>query len=110
MKKLWNSFKIAFAMYSKIPMPQSEWTEENMAYAMCFFPVVGVIIGALVLSGRAACRSVKGKRNLIRQSVFFGSPDGVTGSDQWRYPHGRISGYTGCIKLLAAEREASGNP
>ena len=47
MKKLWNSFKIAFAMYSKIPMPQSEWTEENMSYAMCFFPWVGAVTGGM---------------------------------------------------------------
>lgn len=47
MKQLWNSFKIAFAMYSKIPMPQSDWTRENMRYIMCFFPLIGVIIGAL---------------------------------------------------------------
>ena len=25
MKSLWNSFKIAFAMFSKIPVPQAEW-------------------------------------------------------------------------------------
>ena len=30
MKSLWNSFKIAFSMFSKIPVPQAEWTEENM--------------------------------------------------------------------------------
>ena len=43
--RLWNSFKIAFSMYSRIPMPQSEWTEENMSYAMCFFPLIGGVIG-----------------------------------------------------------------
>ena len=32
MKRLWNSFKIAFAMYSKIPMPQADWEKENMLY------------------------------------------------------------------------------
>lgn len=47
MKKLYNSFLIAFSMYSKIPMPQCEWTEENMAYAMCFFPWVGAVLGAV---------------------------------------------------------------
>ncbi|MDD3571028.1 MAG: adenosylcobinamide-GDP ribazoletransferase, partial [Lachnospiraceae bacterium] len=36
---------IALAMYSKIPVPQAEWNEKNMKYAMCFFPLVGVIIG-----------------------------------------------------------------
>lgn len=47
MKQLFNSLKIAIAMYSKIPMPQCDWSKENMRYAMCFFPVVGAIIGAL---------------------------------------------------------------
>ncbi len=45
---LWNGFKIAFSMYSKIPMPQSEWSKENMKYALGFLPLVGVVIGALV--------------------------------------------------------------
>lgn len=35
-------------MYSKIPMPQSEWTEENMSFAMCFFPWVGAVIGLVI--------------------------------------------------------------
>ena len=45
MKPWWNSFKIAFSMYSKVPMPKSEWTKENMRYIMCLFPLIGVIIG-----------------------------------------------------------------
>ena len=49
MKSLWNSFKIAFAMFSKIPVPQAEWTEENMRYMLCFFPFVGVAAGILTL-------------------------------------------------------------
>lgn len=44
---IFNSLIIAIAMYSKIPMPQAEWNEKNMRYAMCFFPLVGVIIGVL---------------------------------------------------------------
>lgn len=36
---------IAFAMYSKIPMPMVEWNKKNMKYALCFFPAVGVVIG-----------------------------------------------------------------
>lgn len=47
MKALWNAFKIAFSMYSKIPMPKSSWTKENMRYVMCFFPLVGLVSGAL---------------------------------------------------------------
>ena len=45
---LWNGFKIAFSMYSKIPMPSSEWSKENMKYALGFLPLVGVVIGAIV--------------------------------------------------------------
>ena len=42
---MWNSFKIAFSMYSKIPMPKTDWNKENMKYALCFFPLVGLAIG-----------------------------------------------------------------
>ena len=34
-------------MYSRIPMPRSEWTDENKSYAMCFFPWIGAVIGLL---------------------------------------------------------------
>ncbi|MCC8141559.1 MAG: adenosylcobinamide-GDP ribazoletransferase [Lachnospiraceae bacterium] len=44
---LLKSCAIAIAMYSKIPMPQFEWEEKEMRYAVCFFPLVGVAIGAL---------------------------------------------------------------
>lgn len=44
----WQSMKIAFAMYSKIPMPHTEWTDKNLAYAFCFFPLVGLPIGGLL--------------------------------------------------------------
>lgn len=43
-----SSLIIAFAMYTKIPMPRVEWTEEKMKYAICFFPLIGVVIGAIV--------------------------------------------------------------
>ena len=48
MKKIWNSFLIAFAMFSKIPVPRADWDKENMRYMMCFFPLIGVVIGALL--------------------------------------------------------------
>ena len=41
-----NACIIAFAMYSKIPMPKADWEKENMKYAMCFFPWVGAVIGS----------------------------------------------------------------
>ncbi len=42
-----RSFFIAIANYSAIPVPQFEWREEDMRYTLCFFPVVGIVIGVL---------------------------------------------------------------
>jgi adenosylcobinamide-GDP ribazoletransferase len=46
---MWESFVIAFATYSKIPMPRVEWKEKSMRYSMCFFPLVGVVEGIISL-------------------------------------------------------------
>ena len=50
-----KSICVAFSMYSKIPMPRVEWNEKNMKYAMCFFPLVGAVIGGLMLLVRFLC-------------------------------------------------------
>ncbi len=39
---------IAFSMYSKIPMPQFQWKDEDMKYMLCFFPWIGAVIGGSV--------------------------------------------------------------
>lgn len=44
-----QSLIIAFAMYSKLPMPQVDWNEKNMRYAFCWFPFIGLVIGGLEL-------------------------------------------------------------
>ena len=50
-----RSFAIAFSMYSKIPMPRVSWRDEGMKYALCFFPLIGLVIGGVyLLFGRAA--------------------------------------------------------
>ena len=67
MTALWNSFKIAFSMYSKIPVPQSEWTKENMRYVMCFLPIIGAVIGGLVY-GWALLASVLG---IVGKTSFY---------------------------------------
>ena len=43
-----ESCLIAISMYSKIPVPQVEWTKEKMSHAMCFFPLVGAAQGCLL--------------------------------------------------------------
>lgn len=47
MKGVFNGLLIALSMYSKIPVPQAEWNERNMRYALCFFPLVGAVIGGI---------------------------------------------------------------
>ena len=34
---------VAFGMFSAIPVPQPQWNERNMRYALCAFPLVGVV-------------------------------------------------------------------
>ena len=43
-----KSSAIAFSIYSKIPVPQFEWKEEDMKYMLCFFPSIGAVIGGFV--------------------------------------------------------------
>lgn len=45
----------ALAMYSRIPVPRVEWREENRRYALCFFPVIGAVIGGLLVGWRLLC-------------------------------------------------------
>ena len=45
---------IALAMYSKLPAPYVEWDKKSLSWALCFFPVVGVVIGFLLLAIWAA--------------------------------------------------------
>lgn len=46
--RLIQSFLIAFATYSRIPMPRADWSDENRRYAMCFFPLIGAVIGGVL--------------------------------------------------------------
>lgn len=45
----WKSLKIAFSMYSRVPVPHTDWSQENLRYALCFLPLVGVPIGLLLV-------------------------------------------------------------
>lgn len=41
-----ETIQVAFAMYSALPMPQPEWNKDNMRYAMCAFPLIGLVCAA----------------------------------------------------------------
>lgn len=50
-----RSFFIAFSMYSKIPVPQFAWKEEDMKYIFCFFPWIGALIGGCIYLWNYLC-------------------------------------------------------
>lgn len=49
LRNIFSSLFVALAMYSKLPVPQVEWQKKNMAYALAFFPLVGVLCAAWLL-------------------------------------------------------------
>ena len=51
-----KSLIIAFAMYSKLPMPRVEWEKRALSWALCFFPLVGAVIGAVLYGWMALAR------------------------------------------------------
>ena len=42
---MFKAFAIAFAMYSRIPVPYFKWDDKSARYAICFFPFVGIAVG-----------------------------------------------------------------
>ena len=73
-----NSFFIVLSMYSRIPVPRVDWEKENMRYAMCFFPMIGVVIGAVMyLAGWLLDKTSVG--GLFRGVVFTLIPIIITG-------------------------------
>ena len=52
-----KSFFIAVSMYSKIPVPQFAWEEEDMKYIFCFFPWIGALIGGCIYFWNCLCDS-----------------------------------------------------
>ena len=78
MKKLWKACAIAFSMYSRVPMPQVTWNEENMKYAICFFPLVGAVIGGVLYGWYLLC-GLLGFNAWIWSAVAAAIPTLVTG-------------------------------
>ena len=73
-----RSLCIAFATYSRLPVPRVDWNEKSLRYAICFFPLIGAVIGALEylwlhLAGLLGCPA------LLRGAVAAAIPLLVTG-------------------------------
>ena len=49
MKIFLQTLAVAFGMFSAVPLPQPVWNKQNMRYALCAFPAVGLVSGAGLL-------------------------------------------------------------
>ena len=78
MKQLMQSLKIALSTYSRIPAGRTEWNEDNKKWALCFFPLVGAVIGLLLWLWWALCDRL-GVGPLLRGAAACGVSLAVTG-------------------------------
>ncbi len=77
-KDLLQSCAVAFGMYSKVPMLHFEWNKKNMRYAMCFFPLIGAVIGAAQLLWLYLVQYLHVSTNL-RAAVLLVLPVAISG-------------------------------
>ena len=54
--RILRSIAVAFAQYSRIPVPRFEWREEDMTYSLSAFPLVGAVTAALFCAAFMLCR------------------------------------------------------
>ena len=46
--KILRYIAVSLSLYSRIPMPEFEWKDDDMAHSLMFFPFVGLIIACLI--------------------------------------------------------------
>ncbi len=73
-----KSFFIAFSMYSKIPVPQFPWKEEDMKYIFCFFPWIGALIGVCMYAWSYFCNMYH-VGAMCRTAIYAAIPLLITG-------------------------------
>ncbi|MBQ9518708.1 MAG: adenosylcobinamide-GDP ribazoletransferase [Firmicutes bacterium] len=70
-----KGFFAAFAMYSKIPVPQVKWDDNTLKYALCFFPLVGAVTGGAAM----LFFMLLAKTAVLRAAVMTVLPAAITG-------------------------------
>ena len=94
MKQLLASCAIAFSTYSRLPMPQVEWSGENMRYTLSFFPLVGAVIGLVFWLVDVAAYQL-GCGMALRAALLTAVPAAVTGGIH-------LDGYCDTVDALAS--------
>lgn len=73
-----ETIAVALSMFSALPVPQPEWNEKNMRYALCAFPLIGVVLGLLWWCWGVLCGALA-LPELLRAAGFCLLPPIVTG-------------------------------
>ena len=91
-----ESLLVAMSTYSAIPVPQFEWNDRNMKYAICFFPAVGIFCGA-ALWGWFALAKLLGISSFFFAMVATCLPILITGGIH-------MDGYMDTVDALASHQ------
>ena len=89
---LLRSLAMALSCFSKVPVPQLDWKPESMRYMMCFFPVVGLVIGLVrgpALSADELSSALAANKDMGHLLVGFGRIGVSAGRTVWRSVDGR---------------------
>ena len=73
-----DSLRMAFSLYSIIPVPPAEWNEKSMKYCICFLPLVGGVIGTVQYLA-FKCMAMLSFGDLFRGAVLSVLPVLITG-------------------------------
>ena len=95
--KIIRTLCLAFSMYSRIPMPILEYTEDDMRYTFLAFPLIGVIIGAVQYVWYILCNML-GTGTSLYAAVAVVLPLCITGGFH-------MDGYLDTTDALSSHRE-----
>ena len=75
---LLETLLVALSTYSALPMPQFTWNEKNMRYAICCFPMVGLLCGGGLWLWHWLCLRL-GAEGILFAAGAAALPIGITG-------------------------------
>ena len=80
--KALRAIGMAFALYSRIPMPNLDWESESRRWLLCAFPLVGIAVGGAELLWLWLARLL-GLSGVLQAAVLTAIPLLVTGESIW---------------------------
>ena len=100
---MFRSLIAAFSMFSRIPMPKIRG-EGDSRYMMCFFPLVGVVLGGVVWCGFSILSRSVGETRFLTAAILTVLPILITGGihmDGWMDTHDAIHSWKSREERLA---------